>query len=112
MGLFWKGKIRIIAKFHTIDLVIYSHSTERKTPFYSQIITVLIFLMMSSFIDLWTVYIGSLNISESIKWDFLLFEQYVFAFLLQGKAVSQIGSVMDVASLNRSFSRGDNSAIK
>ena len=31
-----KGKIRIIAKFHRTDLVICSHSRERKPPSYSQ----------------------------------------------------------------------------
>ena len=37
MGLFRKGKTRITAKFHRVDLVICSHSTERKTKCYSQI---------------------------------------------------------------------------
>ena len=31
-----KGKIRIIAKFHRTDLVICSHSRERKPPSYSR----------------------------------------------------------------------------
>ena len=37
MGLFRKGENRIVAKFHRTDLVIYSHSRERKTLSYSQI---------------------------------------------------------------------------
>ena len=36
MGLFRKVKIRITAKFHWTDLVICSHSRERKTPSYSR----------------------------------------------------------------------------
>ena len=40
MGLFRKGKTCIIAKFHRTDLVICSHSRERKTPSYSRINTV------------------------------------------------------------------------
>ena len=36
-----KGKIRIIAKFHRTDLVIFSHSRERKPPSYSRRNTVL-----------------------------------------------------------------------
>ena len=36
-----KGKIRIIAKFHRTDLVICSHSRERKPPSYSRRNTVL-----------------------------------------------------------------------
>ena len=34
LGLFRKGKTRIIAKFHWTDLVICSHSRERKTLVY------------------------------------------------------------------------------
>ena len=41
LGLFRKGKSLIIAKFHRTDLVICSHSKERKSPSYSQINTVL-----------------------------------------------------------------------
>ena len=37
LGLYRKGKTYIIAKFHGTDLVICSHSTERKTLCYSQI---------------------------------------------------------------------------
>ena len=37
LGLFRKGKTRIIAKFLPTDLVICSHSREGKTPSYSQI---------------------------------------------------------------------------
>ena len=37
MGLFRKGKTRIIAKFRRTDLVIYSHSREGKTLSYSRI---------------------------------------------------------------------------
>ena len=37
LGLLWKGKIRIIAKFQRTVLVICSHSREGKTPAYSQI---------------------------------------------------------------------------
>ena len=40
MGLFRKGKIGIIAKFHRTDLVICSHSRGTKTPSYSRINTV------------------------------------------------------------------------
>ena len=40
MGLFRKGKIGIIAKFHRTDLVIWSHSRGTKTLFYSRINTV------------------------------------------------------------------------
>ena len=40
IGLFRKGKTRIIAKFHRTDLVICSHSRNRKTLSYSQINTV------------------------------------------------------------------------
>ena len=36
MRLFRKGNIRIIAKFHRTDLVICSHSRERKPPSYSR----------------------------------------------------------------------------
>ena len=39
--LFWKGKTRIIARFHRTDLVICNHSGEGKTPSYSVIITLL-----------------------------------------------------------------------
>ena len=31
LGLFRKGIIHIIAKFHRTDLVVYSHSREKKT---------------------------------------------------------------------------------
>ena len=37
LGLFRKGKTCIIAKFHRRDIVISSHSRERKSPSYSQI---------------------------------------------------------------------------
>ena len=37
MGLFRKGKPHIIAKFHSADLVICSHSRKRKTLSYRQI---------------------------------------------------------------------------
>ena len=37
LGLFRKGKIGIIAKFHRTDLVICSHSRGTKPPSYSQI---------------------------------------------------------------------------
>ena len=37
MGLYRKGKTHIIAKFHRTDLVIFSHSKEGKTLFYSRI---------------------------------------------------------------------------
>ena len=37
MGLFRKGKIGIVAKFHRTDLVIGSHSRGTKTQSYSQI---------------------------------------------------------------------------
>ena len=37
MGLFKKGNTGIIAKFRRTDLVIFSHSREGKTPFYSRI---------------------------------------------------------------------------
>ena len=40
LGLFRKGKTRIVAKFHRSDLVTGSHSGERKTPSYSRINTV------------------------------------------------------------------------
>ena len=40
MGLFRKGKTKIIAKFYRTDLVIYSHSREGKTLSYSHINTV------------------------------------------------------------------------
>ena len=40
-----KGKIRIIAKFHRTDLVICSHSRERKPPSYSRRNTVFEILM-------------------------------------------------------------------
>ena len=40
LRLFRKGKTRIIAIFHTADLVICSHSGERKIPSYSRIYTV------------------------------------------------------------------------
>ena len=40
LGLFRKGKTRIIAKFHRNDLVICSHSRERKIPSFSQICTI------------------------------------------------------------------------
>ena len=36
LRLFRNGKTHIIAKFHWTDLVICSHSRERKTPSYSQ----------------------------------------------------------------------------
>ena len=48
-GLFRKGKIGIIAKFHRTDLVIWSHSRGTKTPSYSRINTVseaFIYLLM------------------------------------------------------------------
>ena len=35
MGLFMKGKTHIKAKFHLMDIVICSHSRERKSPSYS-----------------------------------------------------------------------------
>ena len=41
LGLFRKGGIGIIAKFHRTELVIRSHSRGTKTPSYSQINTVL-----------------------------------------------------------------------
>ena len=42
LGLFRKGETCIIAKFHWIDLVMFSHSREeKKTKSYSQINTVL-----------------------------------------------------------------------
>ena len=37
LGLFRKGKTGIIAKFHRTDIVISSHSREKKTLSYSQI---------------------------------------------------------------------------
>ena len=40
LGLFKKGKIGIVKKFHRTDLVICSHPREGKTPSYSQINTV------------------------------------------------------------------------
>ena len=40
-GLFRKGKIGIIAKFHRTDLVIWSYSRGTKTPSYSRINTVM-----------------------------------------------------------------------
>ena len=40
MELFWKGKTRIMVKFHRTDVVICSHSREGKTLSYSQINTV------------------------------------------------------------------------
>ena len=40
LGLFRKGKIGIIPKFHRTDFVIWSHSRGTKTPSYSQISTV------------------------------------------------------------------------
>ena len=36
LGLFWKSKTCNVAIFHRIDLVLCSHSRERKTPTYSQ----------------------------------------------------------------------------
>ena len=42
LGLFRKGKIGIIAKFHRTDLVIRSHSRGTKTPSYSRINTVMV----------------------------------------------------------------------
>ena len=41
LGLFWKGKTSIIAKFYRTDLVICSHSTEGKTLSFSRINTVI-----------------------------------------------------------------------
>ena len=40
MGLFWKSKTRIIAKFHSTYLVIGCHRGEGKTSSYSRINTV------------------------------------------------------------------------
>ena len=40
------GKTHIIAKFHWTDLVIRRHSGEGKTPSYSQMNTVNIFLVL------------------------------------------------------------------
>ena len=40
LGLFWKGKIHIIAKLHRTDLVICGNSREGKTPSNSLINTV------------------------------------------------------------------------
>ena len=37
LGLLRKGKTRITAKFHMTDLVIFSHSRERKTLSYSRV---------------------------------------------------------------------------
>ena len=37
LGLFWKGKTRIIANFQRTDSVICSHSREGTIPSYSQI---------------------------------------------------------------------------
>ena len=36
LGFFRKGTTHIIANFHRTDLVIFSHSRERKSQFYSQ----------------------------------------------------------------------------
>ena len=47
LGLFRKGKTRIIAKFHRADLVICSHSRERETPSYNRINKVYRMLNMS-----------------------------------------------------------------
>ena len=41
LGMFRKGKTSIVAKFHRTDLVIFSHSRERKCQSYSRINTVL-----------------------------------------------------------------------
>ena len=69
LGLFRKGKIGIIAKFHRTDLVIWSHSRGTKTLSYSRINTVN--LITESFI-----YGNTLFASNSSNRFFCFFPRY------------------------------------